>query len=132
MTTRSLHRTPLRRRAFVLKTAEVVSGTTTDQETILTPTKGFRVRLTRLKVLQTVADGRHLSELHFGDAGNLITDPSKGIDILAVPNLGSDSTRTYLKNEGPRGLRGEVLSLRWRGTAPANGHKIMIEYAEES
>jgi hypothetical protein len=132
MTTRPLHRAPLRRRPFVLKTAEVVSGTTTDQETILTPTRGFRVRLTRLKVLQTVADGRHLCELYFGDAGNLITDPSKGIDILAVPDLGSASTRTYLKNEGPRGLRGEVLSLRWRGTAPATGHRVMIEYEEES
>ena len=79
-----------------------------------------------------MADGRHLCELYFGDAGNLITDPSKGIDILAVPDSGSASTRTYLKNEGPRGLRGEVLSLRWRGTAPANGHKVMIEYAEEA
>ncbi len=132
MTTRSLQRAPLRRRLYELKTAETVSGTTTDRETILTPPKGFRIRLTRLKVLQTVADGRHLCELYFGDAGNLITDPSKGIDILAVLDLGSASTRTYLKNEGPRGLRGEVLSLRWRGTAPANGHKIMIEYAEEA
>ena len=132
MTTRSQRRTPLRRRPYELKTAEVVTGTTTDQETILTPTKGFRIRLTRLKVLQTVTGGRHLCELYYGDTGNLITDPSKGIDILAVPDLGSTATRTYLKNEGPRGLRGEVLSLRWRGTAPANGHKVMIEYAEES
>ena len=132
MTTRQLQRAPLRRRPYVLKTAEVVSGTTVDQETILTPTKGFRVRLTRVKILQTVADGRHLCELYFGDAGNLITDPSKGVDILAVPDGGSASTRTYLKNEGPRGLRGEALTLRWRGTAPANGHKVMIEYSEES
>lgn len=132
MTTRQLQRAPLRRRPYVLKTAETVSGTTTDRETILTPTNGFRVRLTRIKILQTVADGRHLCEIYFGDAGNLITDPSKGIDILAVPDLGSASTRTYLRNEGPRGLRGEVLSLRWRGAAPANGHKIMIEYVEET
>ena len=57
-------------------------------------------------------------------------------DVVAadgwVLDSGNASTRTYLKNEGPQGLRGEVLSLRWRGTAPANGHKVMIEYAEEA
>ena len=132
MTIRPLHQAPLRRRPFTLLTSDVESGTTTDRETILTPSKGFRVRITRIKILQTVADGRHLCELYFGLAGNLITDASKGIDILAVPNLGSSTTRSYLRNEGPRGLRGEVLSLRWRGTAPANAHKIIIEYTEES
>lgn len=132
MTIRQLHNAPLRRRPFALLTSDVAAGTTTDRETILTPSKGYRVRVTRIKILQTLADGRHLCELYFGTAGNLITDPSKGIDILAVPDLGSATTRNYLKNEGPRGLRGEVLSLRWRGTAPANAHKIIIEYTEES
>ena len=44
---------------------------------------------------------------------------------------GSDSTRTYPRNEGPRGLRDEPLSGRWRGVAPSTLHRIIIEYSEE-
>ena len=120
-----------RPRHYVTKVEAVDSNTTTSRQTILTPTKGFRIRLVRVRVLQVTADGRHLWELYFGTAGNIITDPTKGIDILAIPDGGADSTRTYLRDEGPRGLRDEVLSGRWRGTAPTNAHKITIEYAEE-
>ena len=121
----------IRRRSYVLKVRHVDSNTSTDRQTILTPSAGFRTRLVRVKVQQNASDGRHLWELYFGTAGNIITDQKKGIDILAMPDQGSDSTRTFLKNEGPRGLRDEVLSGRWRGTAPANAHKIIIEYSEE-
>ena len=121
----------VRRRPYKLKVREVDSNTSTDRQTILTPTKGFRIRLIRVKVQQDTSDGRHLWELYFGSAGNIITDQKKGIDILAVPDQGSDSTRAFLKNEGPRGLRDEVLSGRWRGIAPVNAHKIIIEYTEE-
>ena len=123
--------TTTRRRPYRLLTAEVDSNTTTDRQTLLTPRKGYRTRLVRVKVHQDTADGRHLWELYFGTAGNIITDQTQGIDILAVKNLGSATTRTYLRNEGPRGLRGEVLSGRWRGTAPAAAHRIIIEYQEE-
>jgi len=121
----------VRRRSYALKVQHVDSNTSFDRQTILTPTKGFRTRLVRVKVQQDSSDGRHLWELYFGTAGNIITDQNKGIDILAVPDQGSDITRTFLKNEGPRGLRDEVLSGRWRGTAPVNAHKIIIEYTEE-
>lgn len=120
------------RRPYRLLTTEVESNTTLDRQTILTPRKGYRIRLVRVRVVQDIADGRHLWELYFGAAANIITDQSKGIDILAVPNLKSATTRTYLKNEGPRGLRNEVLSGRWRGAAPANAHKVVIEYQEET
>ena len=80
---------------------------------------------------QDAADGRHLWELYFGTAGNIITNQKKGIDILAVPNLGSAKSRTFLNGEGPRGDRDEVLSGRWRGTAPSNAHTVFIEYTEE-
>ena len=132
MTTRQSHRAPLRRHPYVLKTVEALSSTNADRQSVLTPAKGYRVRLTRIRVIQTVSDGRHLCEIYFGHAGNLITDPSRGIDVLAVPNLGSASTRTYPKDEGPRGRRGEPVSLRWRGRPPAHAHKIIIEYTEES
>ena len=121
----------VRRRPYVLQLKHVEANTSIDRQTILTPTKGYRTRLVRLKVQQETSDGRHLWELYFGTAGNIITDQKKGIDILAVPNGGSASTRTFLKNEGPRGLRDEVLSGRWRGTAPTAVHKIVIEYTEE-
>ena len=121
----------IRRRPYVLRVRHVDANTSTGRQTILTPTKGYRTRLVRVKVQQETSDSRHLWELYFGTAGNIITDQKKGIDILAVPDGGSDSTRTFLKSEGPRGRRDEVLSGRWRGTAPTSVHKIVIEYAEE-
>ena len=132
MTTRPLHRAPLRRRPFTLRTAEVTPSLRRGRHTILTPSKGYRIRLVRLKVVQPEADGRHLCEIYFGTAGSLITDPSRAIDILAVPDKGSASTRAYPREQGPRGRRGEPLSLRWRARPPSTGHKVIIEYTEES
>lgn len=83
-------------------------------------------------MIQDVADGRHLWELFFGVGGNIITAPSRAIEILAVPDQGAAATRTFRKDEGPRGNRDEVLSGRWRGTAPINSHTIIIEYTEEN
>ena len=132
MTTRQSHRAPLRRRPFVPKTADVTPRTNTRRQTILRPAPGYRIRLIRVRVVQTVSDGRRLCEIYFGSSGNLTTAPSRGIDILAVPNSGSASTRAYPRNEGPRGQRGEPLSLRWRGPAPTQPHKVIIEYSEEA
>ena len=117
----------VRRRPYVIKVREVESGATTDRQTLLTPAKGYRARLVQVKVLQDASDGRHLLELYFGEADNIITEPSKGIDILAVPDEGSASTRVFLKDQGPRGLRDEVLSARWRGRPPDNPHKLLIQ-----
>ena len=132
MTTRSSHRAPLRRRPFVLKAAEVTPSNRRGRQAILEPAKGYRIRLVRVKGVQPESDGRHLCEIYFGAAGNLITDPSRAVDILAVPDKGTASTRAYPHDQGPRGRRGEPLSLRWRGRPPRTGHKVIIEYTEES
>lgn len=132
MTTRASNRAPLRRRPFTLKTAEVTPGRRRGRHTILAPTKGYRIRLVRVKVIQPESDGRHLCELYFGTAGNLITAPDRAVDILAVPDKGTVSTRAYPRDQGPRGRRGEPLSLRWRGRPPSRDHKVIIEYTEES
>ncbi len=71
-------------------------------------------------------------ELYFGTGADITTNLDKAVDILDVPNLGETSTRTFLKDAGPRGLRDEVLSGRWSGTTPTTVHKIVIEYVEES
>jgi len=123
--------TAVRRRPYKLLTRVVTSNLTTDRQTILTPRKGYRTRLVRVRVVQDIADGRHLWELYFGAAGNIVTVAKKGIDILAIPNLSSATTRTFLQREGPRGLRDEVLSGRWRATGPTDAHKFFIEYEEE-
>ena len=57
------------------------------------------------------------------------TNPSAS-DIAGL-DLNDDETRTYDRGEGPRGLRNEVLSGRWK-TATFTVHKIMVEYDEES
>ena len=131
MTTRASHRAPLRRRPYALRTAEVTVGNRRGRLTLLEPTKGYRIRLLRVKVVQTVSDDRHVCEIYFGTAGSLITEPSRAVDILAVPDLGTVSTREYPRDQGPRGRRGEPLSLRWRGRRPSNAHKVIIEYTEE-
>ena len=132
MTTRSPHRAPLRRRPYVLRTAEATATRSRRRQTILTPSKGYRIRLIRVKVVQPEPDGRHSFELFFGTAGSLATAPWRAVDILAVPDKGTASTRAYHREQGPRGLRGEPLSFRWRGRPPSNGHQVIIEYTEES
>ena len=132
MTTRPSHRPPLRRRPFVLLTAEVTPTRRRGRQTILTPSKGYRIRLVRLKVVQPASDDRHLCEVYFGTEGSLITDPSRAIEILAVPDGGSVSTRAYPREQGPRGRRGEPLSIRWRGRPPSTDHRVIVEYAEGS
>ena len=129
---RRRYRPRVQPRPFHLLVRVVDSSTDIDKQTILTPRPGRRIRFIRTKVLQDAPEGRFLWELYFGDAPNMITGPNKGIDILAVPNSGATATRTFPKNQGPRGKRNEVLSGRWRGFAPLNPHKIIIEYIEES
>ena len=129
---RRRYRPRVRPRLFPLQVRVVDSSTDIDKQTILTPRPGRRIRFIRTKVVQDAPEGRLLWELYFGDAPNMITGPNKGIDILAVPNSGSTATRTFLKGQGPRGKRNEVLSGRWRGFAPSNPHKIIIEYIEET
>ena len=132
MTTRTPHRAPMRRRPYVLRTSEVTATRSRRRQTVLVPSKGYRIRLIRVKVVQPEPDGRHFFELFFGTAGSLATDPSRAVDILAVPDEGTASTRAYQREQGPRGLRGEPLSFRWRGRPPSNDHKLIIEYTEES
>ena len=104
---------------------------TDGRATVLTPRPGYRIRLVRLRMLQTGGEGRFLVEVYFGTAPNLITDPSQGVDILAVPNIGSDSTRTFSRREGPRGRRDEPISVRHRGIAPSTPLRIFIDFTEE-
>ena len=129
---RRAYRALLRRRRYQLRIRVVDASTDTDRQTILAPSPGRRLRFVRVKVLQQSTDGRHLWELFFGDAGNIITAPNRSIDVLAVPDVGSTATRTFSRDEGPRGKRDEVLSGRWRGTAPTTVHKLIVEYTEES
>ena len=125
------HNAPLRQRPYKLLVTEVAGPTDTGRATVLTPRPGYRIRLVRLRMLQTAGEGRFLVEAYFGTAANLITEPNQGIDILAVPNIGSDSTRTFARRAGPRGLRDEPISIRHRGVAPATPLRIFIDYTEE-
>lgn len=128
---RRRYRSKLRQRPFHLLIRVVESSTDTAQQTILTPRPGRRIRFIRTKLLQDSSEGRFLWELYFGDAPNMITGPNKSVDILAVPDSGATATRVFRRGQGPRGQRNEVLSGRWRGFAPTNPHKIIIEYIEE-
>jgi len=120
----------VRRRPYVALVRAHDSNTSNSRNTLITPSKGRRVRV--LRVIQEQTDGRHLWELYLGTGTDITTDPDKAIDILDIPNDGEAATRTFLRDQGPRGERDEVLSGRWLGTPPTTAHKIIIEYTEVS
>ncbi len=122
---------PLRTRPFEVKRVFIETGTTTARETLLTPSKGTRIRLIRVRAVQAGADVKTRYELYFGTSANMVTTPEKAIDMLLIPADGEDSTSTFLRSQGPRGLRDEVLSGRFRlGTTFAN--LLMVWYTEEA
>ena len=129
---RARHTVGVRARSYVALVNAHDSNTSNTRETLVTPAKGKRIRLLRTRVIQEQADGRHLWEHYFGNGADITVNLEKAIDILDIPNQGEAATRTFLKDEGPTGLRDAVLSGRWLGTAPTTVHKIIIEYTEES
>ena len=131
-TTPRSHNVRVGRRHYVALVNAHDSNTSNTRETLVTPSKGRHLRLLRARVIQEQADGRHLWELYFGTGADITINADKAVDILDVPNEGEASTRTFLRSEGPRGVRDEVLSGRWAGTAPTTVHKVIIEYTEES
>ncbi len=126
------HSVRLRSRPYVALVIPHDSNTSNTREAIATPAKGKRIRVLRVTAIQESSDGRHLYEVYFGQGADITTNADKAVDVLDIPDLGQDRTRTYPRDEGPRGDRDEVLSGRWRGTPPTTVHKIMVEYTEES
>ncbi len=122
----------VRRRPYVALVRAHDSNTSNSRNTLVSPSKGRRIRVLRVRVIQEQADGRHLWELYLGTGTDITTDPDKAIDILDIPDSGEATTRTFLRDQGPRGERDEVLSGRWLGTPPTTAHKVIIEYTEES
>ena len=108
------------------------SNTSNARETLVRPNKGKRLRILSVRVIQEVADGRRLYEVYFGEGETIASEPGKAVDTLDIPALGEDATRTFPRDEGPRGQRDEPLSGRWSGEAPFTAHKILVEYTEES
>ena len=132
MTTRRNRRVQPRPRVYEPLLRARDSNTSNARDTLVTPSKGKRLRILRVRVIQETADERRLYEVYFGTGENIASAPSKAVDTLDVPQLGEESTRLFPRDEGPRGLRDEPLSGRWSGDAPASVHKILVEYTEES
>ena len=61
---RKTHNVNVRRRAYVALVNSHDSNTSNTRETLVTPSKGRRIRLLRVRVIQEQADGRHLWELY--------------------------------------------------------------------
>ena len=122
----------VRRRPYVALVRAHDSNTSNTRNTLVTPSKCRRIRVLRVRVIQEQTDGRRLWELYLGTGTDITTNPEKAIDILDIPDNGEAFTRTFLRDQGPRGERDEVLSGRWLGTPPTTVHKVIIEYTEES
>ena len=132
MTTRRNRRGQPRPRVYEPLLQAHDSNTSSFRDTLLTPNKGKRLRILRVRVIQEIANGRRLYEVYFGNGDTIASDPSRAVDTLDIPEMGEDSTRVFPRDEGPRGERDEPLSGRWSGDAPTAVHKVMVEYTEES
>lgn len=132
MTTRRNRRVQPRPRVYEPDLRAHDTNTATVREPLVIPSKGKRLRILRVRAIQEVADGRRLYEVYFGEGETIASYPAKAVDTLDIPELGEDSTRVFLRDEGPRGLRDEPLSGRWGSTPPVTSHKVIIEYTEES
>ena len=98
------------------------SNTSNTREAIASPPKGKRIRIIEVKVVQETTAGRRNYELYFGTGANITSNPAKAVDVLDIPDLGEDGTREYQRGQGPRGERKEVMSGRWKGSAPSEVH----------
>ena len=132
MTTRRNRRVQPRPRVYEPRLIAYDSNTSNLRETLVTPSKGRRLRILRVRVIQESADDRRLYEVYFGEGDTIAAAPGRAVDSLDIPELGEGATRIFPRDEGPRGLRDEPLSGRWSGTAPFSSHKILVEYTEES
>ena len=131
-TTRRSRRVQPRPRSYVSLVRAHDSNTSNARDTIVRPNKGKRVRLVRARIVQEGAAGRRHYEVYFGTGQDIAANPAKAVDTLEVPESGEASTRTFAREEGPRGLRDEVLSGRWSGVPPTRAHLLIVEYTEES
>ena len=137
MTSVRSRRTHARRRPYDVLFNAHDTNTSNLRETIARPAKGKRIRVLRVRAVQETTEGRFLYEVYFGQGANIDAAPEKAVDTLDIPEGGEASTRIFRRDEGPRGLRDEVLSGRWAAqpgskTAPNGIHKIIVEYTEES
>ena len=132
MTTIRSRRALRRRRPYDVLFNAHDTNTSNLRETIAVPAKGKRIRVLRVRAIQEYAEGRRLYEVYFGTGANIGAVPSKAVDTLEIPDGGQGSTRVFLRDEGPRGERDEVLSGRWAGAAAFIAHEVLVEYTEES
>ncbi len=96
MTTRRNRRVQPRPRVYEPLLRARDSNTSNARDTLVTPSKGRRLRVLRVRVIQETADGRRLYEVYFGTGETIAAAPSKAVDTLDVPELGEDSTRLFL------------------------------------
>ncbi len=102
---------------------------------LFSPSTNKRLRLVRAEVFQPTTDGEHFAELYFGNHKDALAAnaASNGgvIDILKIPDLGSDQTRTWSRAQGPVGDKNAQLTLHFL-KAIETQHLAIIEYTEES
>ena len=110
---------------------------TRGRHTAVDPTAYWRVRLINIEFLwvdpSTTSGRGNAVELYFGMAGSLITDTTRGIDILVRGLNGTRMASDYWQvGIGPRGYRGEPLSYRWRGRRPSGVIRVFVRYTLEA
>ena len=101
MTTRRNRRVQPRPRVYEPLLQAYDSNTSNVRETLVTPSKGKRLRILRVRVIQEAADGRRLYEVYFGTGDTIAAEPPKAVDTLDIPELGEESTRVFPRDEGP-------------------------------
>ena len=127
----------IRRRPVRIHTHLFDADRTRGRHTAVDPTAYWRLRLINIEFLwvdpSTTSGRGNALELYFGTAGTLITDESRGIDIVVRKLNESRMASDYWRpGSGPRGDRGEPLSYRWQGRRPAGEIKVFVRYTLEA
>ena len=135
MTTRRNRRVQPRPRVYEPRLRAHDSNTANVRQSLVTPGKGKRLRILRVRAIQESADGRRLYEVYFGTGEDIGSDPSKAVDTLDIPELGEDSTRIISPRRGsswPAGRAAQrALGRSGPGNLPQDHHRIYRGELEE-
>tara|TARA_Y100000310_G_C20686095_1_gene819094 strand:- start:1871 stop:2584 length:714 start_codon:yes stop_codon:yes gene_type:complete len=106
-------------------------STSTDPETILTPTSGKKVRIVGISLYSKSATAA-FAEVYFGTGANYNTNANKqimsvGLDLVDLPSI----VMVWPDGAGPVGLADDIVVIGTQGADITNSLGITMQYREE-
>lgn len=113
------------------KTGYFSHAVSTTRATVLTPPADKRIRVVHIRAINRPnASGAIVIELYFGTGASIGAAESTPVDAFQVSGV-TEQTRSWARGQGPRGRRGEVLSIRESSTVAGGSVDLVVDYTEE-